>query len=162
LAAIVSAADDSMASQSPPVRVVVVTGDQDHAAALGRVLSAQGMVVEAVGVRTVADAADLHADVVVAEIHGLASAEWRVVEAMRAARPLIEAVVISADPLVSDAVRAMRAGAFAVLGYPLMPEQLADIVGLACARKRRAEARLRELNGAGRSHRGGCEGHGTG
>lgn len=133
----------------PPIRVVVVSSDRVYASSLEEFLTAVGMTVRCLSpTQRLPDPVPTEgwADVVLVEIHGLDSSEWRLLEDVRRREPLVEVVAISSDPVVEDAVCALREGVYSVLQYPVSSEQLADTITRAMARKRRAEGRLRELD----------------
>lgn len=132
---------------SGPIRVAVVSADPVYVQTLTEFLRRRGIEVSRAG----ADAAsglDLdRVDVLLVETHGAAADEWALLERVRRQAPLVEVVAISSDPLVREAVRALRAGLYAVLQYPVSGDQLAETIAGAGTRKRRAEVRMRQLNG---------------
>lgn len=144
-----STTDCPPAAPESPIRVVVVSSDRVYASSLAEFLTAAGMTVRCLSpTQRLPDPVltEGWADVVLVEIHGLDSSEWRLLEDVRRREPLVEVVAISSDPVVEDAVCALREGVYSVLQYPVSSEQLADTITRAVARKRRAEGRLRELD----------------
>jgi DNA-binding NtrC family response regulator len=128
------------------VHVLIASSDRAYAATLADFLARRGMAVlrltgEPAGPETLAPI-----DVLLVETHGLASGEWELIDGIRQAAPLVEVVAISSEPVVRDAVGALRSGAFAVLEYPVSSEQLEQTIRDAAGRKRRAQARILELN----------------
>lgn len=150
---------DAIAAQPHgPAHVLIASRDQAYAHVLARTLLAQGM--EALvwsrpwNELPVRDRLGW-IDVLLVETEGLTDAEWDLLEAMREESPVTEVIAISSEPLLEDAVQALRAGAFSVLEYPVSSGQLVNEISKACARKRHGEQRLRQL---GAEHlRGGGE-----
>jgi DNA-binding NtrC family response regulator len=128
------------------IRVLVTSRDAVYSRFLFERLAAEGMQVTrpsvpAGGLASVPDSSEL--DVVLVETHGLDDADWAVIELVRESAPLIEVIAISSGPLVDRAVQALRLGVFSILPYPVSDAQLVNEIALACARKRRGEARLK-------------------
>jgi DNA-binding NtrC family response regulator len=128
-----------------PVHVLVASSDRAYAATLADFLRRRGMSVLRLAREPTCLESLAPTDVLLVETHGLASGEWELIDAIRRAAPLVEVVAISSEPVVPDAVGALRAGVFAVLEYPVSSEQLEQTIRDAAGRKRRADARIREL-----------------
>jgi DNA-binding NtrC family response regulator len=131
-------------------RVLLTSRDVVYARFLSERLAREGMHVQLSGPTGVGPTTDLdpsQIDVVIVETHGLAEADWAMVELVRERAPLIEVIAISAGPLLDAAVEALRTGVFSILAYPVTDDQLVRDVRSACARKRRGEVRLRATEG---------------
>jgi DNA-binding NtrC family response regulator len=131
------------------VRVLVASNDLVYGDSLRSRLSRTGMEVEQ---QTVAAAVDrsntalARVDVMLVEATGLSPDDWRGLDRVRQRSPLVELVLIAADPQVREAVSALRSGVFAVLQHPISGPELARTLVSACTRKRHAEARIWQLN----------------
>lgn len=132
-----------------PIRVLVASSDPVYAASMGELLASRGLAVQRFPMRAV-DAGwptpPAEVDVLLVEVPGLETAEWALVERLRRDAPLVEVVVVSANPVVEDAVLVLRSGAFAVLEPCVADEELVGTVRAAATRKRRAEVRIEQLN----------------
>jgi len=71
--------------------------------------------------------------------------EERLIARLRRTAPLAEVVVIATQRPVEEAMSTLRAGVFAVLIHPVAIVDLVNAITGALARKRRAEARIRQL-----------------
>jgi len=132
-----------------PNRVLVASSDPVYAATVGDLLAAHGLEVHQLRVEGVDGDWPVPAaavDVLLVEVPGLETAAWALAERLRRDAPLAEVVVVSADPVVEDAVLVLRSGAFAVLEPCVAGEQLVETVLAAATRKKRAEARIKELD----------------
>lgn len=147
-----------------PNRVLVASSDPVYAATVADLLAAHGLEVHQLRVERVAGDWPVPAaavDVLVVEVPGLETAEWALAERLRRDAPLAEVVVVSADPVVEDAVQVLRSGAFAVLEPCVAGDRLVQTVRAAAGRKRRAEARIEELEHDHPWERGEARSHGS-
>jgi len=133
----------------PPLRVLIATSDPAYGSCLEDDLEARGMTIarHPLEQATVLAASELATiDVLLVEIHEPATLEWGLLERVRQIAPLVEVVAVSADPAVQRTVQALRTGVYAVLEYPVSSDLLAATLTEACRRKRRAEARMAQLD----------------
>lgn len=79
--------------------------------------------------------------------------EERIIARLRSSAPLTEVVVIASHRPMEEAMSALRSGVFAVLTYPVSTNELVNEIASAAARKRRAEARIRQLESEESSRR---------
>ena len=134
-----------------PIRVLLASGDRVFADHLCTCLAAKNMAVTVWAAPAGGLLPDLAlTDVLLVETYGLDEAQRELLDALRDAAPLVEVVAISSDPAVEDAVQALRAGVFAVLEYPVSSDVIANEITRAGERKRRAEHRIRQLDGEAR------------
>ena len=137
--------------EARPIRVLVASGDRVFADHLCTCLAAKHMAVTVWTASAGGRLPDLaRTDVLLVETYGLDEAQRDLLESLRDAAPLVEVVAISSDPAVEDVVQALRAGVFAVLEYPVSSDVIANEITRAGERKRRAELRIRELDGEAR------------
>lgn len=71
--------------------------------------------------------------------------EQRVIAHLRSRAPLAEVVVIASHRPMEEAMSALRSGVFAVLTHPVSTQEIVNEIARAATRKRRAEARIRQL-----------------
>jgi DNA-binding NtrC family response regulator len=140
---------------APRIRVLVAARDPAIARGLLEMLEAIGMEVhqgEPQGaVQGGADLATI--DILLLETSAFGDAEWALVERVREGSPMVEIVAVSADLAVENAVTAVRAGVYTVLGAPVTPGALVAAIRSAHDRKRRGEQRIQVLNGERRTSR---------
>jgi len=133
------------------IQVLIASGDRVFADHLRACLAAKSMEVTLWAAPAVGPLPDLSGvDVLLVETFGLGEAQRELLDALHEAAPLVEVVAISSDPAVENAVQALRAGVFAILEYPVSSDVIAREITHACDRKRRAEQRIRQLDGEGR------------
>lgn len=123
-----------------PPRVAILSRDPAFAESLRASFAATIVALPAGG----SDRVPADADVVVLEDLGHEE-EQRVIEHLRCSAPLAEVVVIATHRPMEEAMSALRSGVFAVLTYPVSTDELVNEITRATSRKRRAEARIRQL-----------------
>ncbi len=129
-------------------RVAVLSRDPALAESLRASLAA---VIVSLPVEGSGDALD-DADVIVLEDLDHEEEE-RVIARLRSSAPLREVVVIASHRPMEKALSALRSGVFVVLTYPVSTHELVNEIARAAARKRRAEARIRQLESEESSRR---------
>jgi len=84
-------------------------------------------------------------DVLLVDADELSDAELSLVECARERFPLVEIVALSSNPGIEGAVQALRDGFYTILLYPVSDDELTSVINDACARKRRGEQRIKDL-----------------
>ena len=136
------------ASSLPEPRVVVVSPDAGEADVVALALTGAGTKAVVASLQEAVSWDDEPAqavDVFVVSGPVLDDALMMMLETLRNRFPTAEIVVVSPDPMVENAVQAVRSGVHSVLQAPAGPDQLGLEVAKALARRRWAGQRLRLL-----------------
>jgi DNA-binding NtrC family response regulator len=126
---------------SGPARVLVVDDKENMRKLLGRIL-ADGFLVEEAedGGRALSLVATRPYDVVVTDIRMPGADGFELLAAVKARAPETEVVLMTGYATVTDAVRAMKAGAFDYLEKPFDPDAALGVIARAAEHKRMADA----------------------
>ena len=132
------------------ITVAVASRDQVYLDSLSASLSRFGIEIRQLAPNRDTSPVSLEdVEVLVLDTDSLTGPDFEWVESLKRDQPLVEVLAIAGDSAVADAVRALRAGAFAVLQHPVPDSLLIDELVAAGRRHRHARKRLDELNGAG-------------
>jgi DNA-binding NtrC family response regulator len=138
--------DQSRAPKST-ITVAVASRDQVYLDSLSVSLSRFGIKIRQLAPGGDTSTVSLEdVEVLVLDTDSLTGPDFEWVESLKRDQPLVEVLAIAGDSTVTDAVRALRAGAFAVLQHPVPDPLLIDELVAAGRRHRHARKRLDELN----------------
>lgn len=125
-----NAANDSEDGQTGPVTVLVVDDDPETARGLVRALSATGNQVHMTssGAEALIALKQGSFDVVISDIGMPQMDGFGLLDAIRRVNAQVPVVLLTGDPTVSTAARALEVGAFRYVTKPVNPKDLAGVV----------------------------------
>lgn len=147
-------------SRSGPVRVLVVDDDPETARALSRALTATGheVSVTASGAEALTALQANGFDVVISDIGMPQMDGFGLLDAVRRVNAQVPVVLLTGDPTVSTAARALEVGAFRYVTKPINPRDLTGVVEKAARMyrmalvKQQAARLLGQHNPQGKDH----------